>query len=183
MITIRKDRNQKISYEYDPGKPVVKGQSNEEFIYELAVTIDSVLRQAEPDITGVDPGTAWNMLISCVKNFGYPGINQDPNPDTNQQMENKQLSYNYFLQYADYMVPGVIREIEKKYGRDYLSECVTKDDMLSSIDEKVTECAWLYMGAREKNEEDLMFAYAKQLFAARNNSFIFQTVLSEMQGT
>lgn len=173
MLTIINDMNKDVSFTYTQEKPIVKGEATEEFIKELAVTINGVLRQAQEKITGIDENTAWEML--------YKSARGSIQPVTVENGEQRKMSFNYFVKYADYIVPGIIREIEEKYGKDLLSRSITKGDLASSVHEKVLDCAWLYMNAMDQQNEELMFACAKQLVAANYNKMLLSTVMSEIE--
>lgn len=173
MLTIINDMNKDVSFTYTQDKPIVKGEAAEEFIRELAVTVNGVLRQAKEKITGIDENAAWDMLYQYARNSG-----QVMPADNGEQ---RKMSFNYFVKYADYIVPGIIKEIEEKYGKERLTRSISKGDLASSAHEKVLDCAWLYMNAMDQKDEELMFACAKQLVAANYNKMLLSTVMSEME--
>jgi hypothetical protein len=172
MLTIINDASNNVSFTYTKDTPIVKGRATEEFIEELYQTIDSVLRQAKEKITGVDEETAWDML------YKYTRKEATVLPEDGEQ---RKMSFNYFIKYADYIVPGIIREIEEKYGKDRLVDTITKGDLAASAQEKVLDCAWMYMNAMDQKDEDLMFACAKQLVAANYNKMLLSTVMNEIE--
>ena len=156
----------------------MKGEATEAFLNELAITIDSVLRQAKNNITGIDAERAWDMLYSCVKSInGAPVQEYIEQPDAEQ----KKMNFNYFVQYSDFIVPGIIQEIEEKYGKERLASSISRGDMAASAHEKVLDCAWLYITAKNEQNEEMMFAWAKQLLAAHNNEVLIETMLNDIR--
>lgn len=175
MITMIKDCDNKVSFAYTTNEPIVKGKSAEDFLMELAVSVNSVLRQAKEKITGMDLRESWQRLYACAES-----INNVVPAHPEKDMKDKKKNFAYFMQYADFIVPGIITEIYEKYGQEHLGKCVSHGDMYASAQEKVVDCAWLYVNAKEENDEELMFACAKQLVAAQSNKALVETVLKEI---
>ena len=180
MLTIIKDENQEIRFTYTQNRPIIQGEAAQDFLNELAITIDSVLRQAKTKITGLDADKAWDMLYNCVKSVSYstPARRKTDAPHNKEQ---KKMEFNYFVQYSDLIVPGIYNEIEEKYGKETLARSITRGDLAASAHEKVLDCAWMYINAKNELNEELMFACAKQLIAARNNENLIGAVLDEVK--
>lgn len=180
MLTIIKDDNQEIRYTYTQNRPIIPGEATQDFLNELAVTIDSVLRQAKSQITGIDADKAWDMLYTCVKNVNYTAPARRKT-DVQPNKDQKKMEFNYFVQYSDLIVPGLYNEIEEKYGKENLARCVSRGDLAASAHEKVLDCAWMYINAKNELNEELMFACAKQMIAARNNENLIGALLDEVK--
>ena len=156
-----------------------KSLLQEEFIGELTYVIDCVLKQAETKITGLKTEDAWKLINACA----YRMHNQAENPVNNMERKSfTDMDFELFMQQADTIVPGVVDEIERRYGYERLSKAVTPGDIISSIQEKMTDCAWLYLKAKNAGNQELMFACAKQLYAAKNNQYVVSTILDELNG-
>lgn len=169
-----------VSYTYKTDRPIIAGEPSTvyPFINELTLTIDKVLQAAKEQITGMDESRAWEMMYECVKMMHGHG---KPDKQINREGDAfREMSFNYFTQYADYLVPEIINEIEKKYGKDYLVGCLNPGDMMSSAKEQVISSAWLYISARKDRDEERMFACAKQLIAANCNQKLVDEIMKEI---
>ena len=176
MLTIIKESDKKVSFVYTTQKPIVKGASADEFIHELAESVNGVLAQAEDRITGMDVRASWERLYSHAR-----GLNNTSVPrEEKQKKHEREMNFAYFAQYSEFIIPGIISEIYKKYGQDYISHCVSHGDMSASLYEKIIDSAWLYYCAKEEGNEEMMFACAKQLVAAQSNKALIETIMNEI---
>lgn len=183
MLEIRNPggMNGKVSYSYVTDCPIIPGDPATvyRFMNELTITIDQVLQAAQKEITRMDEGRAWDMLYECVKMIRGP-ITTGEQKKREYDASLREMSFNYFTQYADYLIPDIINEIYKKYGKEYLASCLTPGDMMSSAKEQVISSAWLYISARKDADEERMFACAKQLIAASNNQKLVGEIMNEI---
>ena len=182
MLEIRNpgDPNGQINYTYTTDRPIKAGEPSTvyPFINELTITIDKVLQAAKEQITCMDEDQAWEMMYECVKMMRGHGT---PKPQNKREGDAfREMSFNYFTRYADHIIPEIINEVHKKYGKDYLVGCLTPGDMLSSAKEQVISSAWLYISARKDGDEERMFACAKQLIAANSNQKLVDEFMKEI---
>lgn len=176
MLTIvhTGDTNSDISYQYTTSNPIKPGTTETAmaFLNELTMVIDKLLRATEDKITGMEAESAWDAIINNIMLLRGKGNRNGKKAIA----EDRAANFAYFTTYADMIIPNIIREIHQKYGKEYLVSCLTTGDLISSAKEEKISSAWLYMNAKEENDEDRMFACAKRLIAAYTNQRLVETM-------